>query len=438
MYGYAETPYKENNTIPVIAFHGLDSTEQLKMFMDINENQKAVSPTLRITLEEDLFWNSERADSRMKALRSSIINKLASSIEGPLYNKISIGEDKAELSSAPFYSALTNSGILPKVRGNKFEINTTSSLYNTNNQNHEEEMNRTRNSVVKFLNACFGYIESNYPEIFNGDKAKNLVVSNRGIFAFISLLGSLNIFETNKKNIDVLTSPDYRLNSVSKYIDVLMNKIRNLTKDDEDRLLSKLGQGAEIYWLRYFQFLINSAYPEFIPEGLSDWRERQDSALQDEGRKLGTGIEKFIKANIIDNLKILYKDDWELEIGSIQRECEKRAREEMEKRYKDNLPKEPISWTDMFVINDYKTIIEKYWSKKPEPLQVDFKSFEELFSIDVGHGFNSKAERTKWISFFNSLRNNWAHEGTKEKGLNRGDVDLLNKIQNHFEIIKSS
>ena len=59
-----------------MAFHGLDSTEQLEIFMDINENQKAVSATLRITLEEDLYWNSNKADSRMKALRSSIIQEL--------------------------------------------------------------------------------------------------------------------------------------------------------------------------------------------------------------------------------------------------------------------------------------------------------------------------------------------------------------------------
>ncbi|MFZ4110892.1 MAG: hypothetical protein ACOYKQ_10535, partial [Polymorphobacter sp.] len=55
-------------------------------------------------------------------------------------------------------------------------------------------------------------------------------------------------------------------------------------------------------------------------------------------------------------------------------------------------------------------------------------SFEQHFSIDVGHGFNSKADKIKWISLFNTLRNNLAHEGTKEKGLNRNDVDLLGKI----------
>ena len=35
VYGYAQSDYKESNTIPVVAFHDLDSTEQLEIFMDI-------------------------------------------------------------------------------------------------------------------------------------------------------------------------------------------------------------------------------------------------------------------------------------------------------------------------------------------------------------------------------------------------------------------
>jgi DNA sulfur modification protein DndB len=66
----------ENNTVPVVAFSGLESSEQLEMFMDINQNQKAVSPSLRLDLEEDLYWDSDRADSRLKALRSSICKSL--------------------------------------------------------------------------------------------------------------------------------------------------------------------------------------------------------------------------------------------------------------------------------------------------------------------------------------------------------------------------
>jgi len=209
VYGYADSDYKESNTIPVVAFRDLDSTEQLKLFMDINENQKAVSATLRITLEEDLYWNSERADSRMKALRSSIIQELAGSISGALYNKISIGEDKALLSAKPFAQALTRSGLLPFAKGNTFITESgSSSLYNINNKDLGSEMIRARNSIVKFINLSYQFADEKFQDIF--ERERYFIVSNRGTYAFICLIGSLNVFESDRKNVNVKTSSENR------------------------------------------------------------------------------------------------------------------------------------------------------------------------------------------------------------------------------------
>src|SRR5699024_8406991 len=108
VYGYANSKFVENNTIPVVAFDGLDTIEQLEIFMDINQNQKAVSPSLRIDLEEDLYWDSDRVDSRLKALRSSIIKMLTNSESSPLYNMISVGEDKSKLTFKPFTKAISD------------------------------------------------------------------------------------------------------------------------------------------------------------------------------------------------------------------------------------------------------------------------------------------------------------------------------------------
>lgn len=197
--------------------------------------------------------------------------------------------------------------------------------------------------------------------------------------------------------------------------------------EDAEALTGKLGSGAETKWLRIFQSYVHARFSDYNPPELQDWRERQDKALQTEGRELGTSIERHMKHFIIDQLKALFGENWDIEIGSIQRDCESRAKEQMEKNYKEGLGRQEIPWTDQFYIKDYKTIIEKYWAKKPEG-DPKSETFENHFSIDVGHGFSSKSDRIKWISLFNTLRNNWAHEGTKEKGLNKGDIDLLSKI----------
>jgi DNA sulfur modification protein DndB len=141
-------------------------------------------------------------------------------------------------------------------------------------------------------------------------------------------------------------------------------------------------------------------------------------------------IERFMKKTVLKNLEILFGDNWELEIETIQSACILRANAENKKNYKDGIAKR-VEWTEMFNINDYNKIIEDYWSKKPENTVVDYVTFEKTFSIDIGIGKNKK-DVLKWISYFNSYRNQLAHEGSKEKGINKKEVEFLEKIHNHF------
>ncbi|OYY67353.1 DGQHR domain-containing protein [Sphingomonas sp. 28-63-12] len=426
IYGYANSKYKESNTIPVVAFKNLDPSDQLELFMQINENQKAVSPTLRITLEEDLYWNSTRLDSRMKALRSSVIRALGGDAAGPLYNKISLGEDRALLQAKPFADALLRCKLLPEARGNKFVDGTTAvSLYDAANHDHNEEMIRARAKTVGLINASYDLAEQTLGP--DQDALNTYILSNRGSYAFISLIGDLHAFEAGQNTISLASSAEERIDAISKYLLVLFKALTSLGPEDAEVLTGKLGSGAEATWLRYFQSFINDKFSSYDPPELQDWRERQDKELQTQGRELGTQIERHMKTFIIAQLKALFGDNWDIEIGTIQRDCEMRAKEQIEKDYKDGLGRREIPWTDQFFIKDYKTIIEKYWTKVPDGTPGS-TSFEQHFSIDVGHGFNSKSDKVKWISLFNTLRNNWAHEGTKEKGLNSKDVELLAKI----------
>ena len=104
----------------------------------------------------------------------------------------------------------------------------------------------------------------------------------------------------------------------------------------------------------------------------------------------------------------------------------------MERLYKEKLGRKDISWTDMFFISDYKDIIKKYWNNTPDPEPKDFRRFEEDFAIDAGFGFHSKDDKIRWISVFNSYRNLLAHEGSKDKGLNKMEVSFLFKLYEHF------
>ena len=187
VYGYAGSQYKDTNTIPVVAFDNMESQEQLKIFMDINENQKSVSPSLRLDLAEDINWDSERADSRMLALRSSIIKVLTRDSNSVLYTKISVGEDSAKLTFKPFDTALSKSALLPKAANKTYTQDTDVCLYECNNLDHNKAMNDAKKRISNLLRDSYAYMYDKLDE----DTFKSFFEDNRGTYAFIVLVGSL-------------------------------------------------------------------------------------------------------------------------------------------------------------------------------------------------------------------------------------------------------
>lgn len=94
------------------------------MFMDINENQKAVSKNLRNTLIENLLWDSSDKKEQKQSLISRIAQRLGTDKNSALYGRVLIGENteteirciKIEsiaeiLSSGVFLSKYDNKGI---------------------------------------------------------------------------------------------------------------------------------------------------------------------------------------------------------------------------------------------------------------------------------------------------------------------------------------
>lgn len=427
IYGYANSEYKKSNTIPVVAFYDLASEEQLKIFMDINQNQKAVSPSLRLDLEEDLYWEADKADSRMKALKSSIIKVLANEPSSTLYREISVGEDNANLTFAPFYRALSSYGLVPLARGNKYnDESVLYSMYDTTNLSHSIEMKRAKKEISDFIMKAYDFAASNYSSLMLDEHS--LILSNRGTYAYISILGSLSkhVIQNNiiNKNTDAIT----RFAAIEKYLTVLLDNLNNLDPENKNVFWEKLGAAADVEWLRRFQVIIHERLTDYNPEELVDWRQRQDESIQEEGRKITVEIERKIKDIILMKLHLLFGDNWDLEIGSIKRECINRAEEERERNYKEGLGVSSIEWTDMLTISDYKNIVTKFWSKLPNEANDKFTTFAVDFSIDIGEGFNSKNDKVKWMSYFGKYRNSLAHEGTKSRGLNQNEVEFLDKI----------
>ncbi|MCF0182130.1 MAG: DGQHR domain-containing protein [Muribaculaceae bacterium] len=414
VYGYASSDYKDSNTIPVVAFVNMESREQLEIFMDINENQKAVSPSLRLDLAEDINWDSPNLDSRMLALRSSIIKAISHDANGPLFHKISVGEDKAKLTFPPFDKALNGSGLLPKASKKKFIGDTDVCIYEAFNTDHNEAMSNAKKSMTCLINLVYSHLKRNLDDAVYD----TYIESNRGTFAVIMLLGSLNSYLVRTCGMPQMLDAKERMARLEPLLNILCEYLDNIPDDDSHNLLMIKGQGAESMWLRTFQNAINNAKPDFQPEGLVEWKQTQDKGLQEQGKQIGEEIESLIKNKVLEKLNELFGDEWQNAVGDVRADCIKRMSDAGDGIDKD--------WTLYIQPIDSQKIIEKYWLN-PKDDDSSFVTFEKEFNIMQVQN-KARKDRLKWLADFISMRKAWTTG--KNSRLTQADVNKLKKIFN--------
>ncbi len=411
VYGYSNSHHKNDHTIPVVAFQNMESEEQLKIFMEINENQKSVSKNLRIDLEEDLFWTSSRLDSRMKALRSSTIKMLSGQSGNILFNRVSIGEDQADLSSVFFDKGLSQSGLIPKAKQTKWVGNTDACLYDINETDIDKAMMESRKRIVQYLNACYE-IADNY---MDDATKKTFLFSNRATFPFVTIAGLLNSYLFTCGEINSSTPIKDRVNIVTPYIKALCEGLNDLPEEEITYLTGAQGQGAEKKWLLSYQNIINKAFPDYFPEELHEWKEMRDQDIQNEGEQLKDEIRAFIRTLVFNKLFEIYGNDFEKNVAKLKHDCEGKIYD----AYGDNddFDIEDYNWKDWIEIPDYKAIIDNNYSNDV---------FAETFGIALTDKATSKKDKLNWISLVEQPK------GKKRVALTKSDVNRLWLIHDHL------
>jgi DNA sulfur modification protein DndB len=390
LYGYSNSEYKNKNTIPVVAFINLSRNEQVQLFMQINENQKAVSKDLRNTLNSDLLWNSDNYVDQIKALCSRISINLGEDRNSPLYNKISNGEDKKAITLENIQNALRKSKFLGKV--SKSKIEEIGLIYNG-------DLDFAYTKLNEYLIKGFDYLSINIKDEWQKE-SNGIILSNRGIYGFILLLSDILYYLNETKIIDSQKTPVNKiLSEAITFIDPIVYFIRDLNNDDRDELKNAYGAGGGIKYWRKFQKVVREIYKNFNPEGLDEFIAKQEKQNNDRAFAIIRDIETFFnqdfKLKLEDKFgKMWFKKGVPPQIGDDATVLAAKKNREIE-----NEDDEVEPW-DCINIIAYRSIALKNWQ------EIFARDYTKPTEENISGG---KDEKTKWMFKLEQLRNQNVH-----------------------------
>lgn len=387
LYGYSDSKYAKTNTIPVVAFVDLDRTEQLKIFMDINENQKAVSKTLRVTLNSDMLWDSPNYNERREAMRSMIAQMCGEEPTSTLLGRVVIGEDEKNsvkcITIEAIQQALKRSHFL-SVYGKNNVIVSDGSFDIGENQ-------ATVDLLYSFLEKCFKIIKTNCEvEWLAGEQG--ILTINRGIQAIIRVIDDIVIHLINQKKIMPKSqSIDVIVDEVEFYLEPLISYINSIDDCKRKELKGFLGGGADNKFWRTFQKVIADKYEEFEPDGLKEYIENETNQYNAESREYLVFIEEKVKEIIARSLNLYYGEKWMIKglPKTIYKNAEKLASDRNYELLSNDEDGEIGIW-DCISLGDCRSIVtySHNWSE----------IFESIITRPEDRTLSNKEQKTQWIS----------------------------------------
>jgi DNA sulfur modification protein DndB len=403
LYGYSDSEYASTNTIPVVAFVDLERTEQIKLFMDINENQKAVPKSLRVTLNADMLWDSSDLSEQKQALRSKIAQMLGEESTSPLHSRIVIGESESTpdrcITVEAIQSALKKCNFFDAY-GKKNTLQKSGTFDCGSNQ-------ETCDLFYPFIEKCLLYIREKALNEWNkGDSDNGILTINRGIQAVIRVINDIVNMLVDKGMISPKSQElDDLFGLIEYYLKPLTSYINCITSEQRKDLRGYFGGGADTHFWRAYQKAIADARPDFCPEGLYEYQQNETKVYNDETRTMLNEIESRIKLIISERLNEHYGESWL--IKGLPKNIYTKAKSEADEAVYENVSNDgddvEIPIWNYVTLSDCRQIVinGKNWSLLFEDTFV--RPEEEKIS-------GGKDAKTEWITRLNTITNKLAND----------------------------
>lgn len=391
LYGYSDSKYANKNSIPVVAFENLDKKEQIKLFMEINENQKAVSKNLRNTLNADMQWDSDNPSERREAIKLKIAQKLGEDKLSPLYDRIIIGEDKStgiKCITIESIKLAINDGHLLAKYNKKGNLEHTGLLDFENNE-------ATFKYIYDYIRLCLMYIKDNVPNEWEKDSSNNGIITiNNGIGGIVRTLNSIVKHLIDKENlgIPVKVSVKELFEKSKYYLDSIVRFYEKIDDEKRETIKKYYGGNAPKYSWRSLEQAIHDEHDDFSPIGLKEyWDKYSKENNADAIEKIGE-IEKAVKQIIEDKLTDKFGSKFYKEIPiQIYNEANSKISSHM---YNTD---EEMNFWDALSLKDFASIITygRNWSEL----------FEDDFTIPSQAKLRGgKEAKTEWLNTIGKLQ----------------------------------
>lgn len=390
LYGYSDSPYAQSNSIPVVAFENLAQDEQVKLFMEINENQKSVSKNLRNTLNADMLWVSPKEAERRDALRLRIAQELGEKTSSPLYGKIIIGEEPGSLEKCITIEciriAINVGNFLSKF--DKKNSLTQNGIFDLGNND------ATLAQLYSYLELCLLHIKNNAAEEWDkGSADGGILTINNGIGGLIRVINDIANFLVDRGSIHPLNDkPEAMAEATKYYLDPICRFIDNITEEQRSDIRTTYGGNGPMHCARYFQKAIHQERPEFLPDGLEKYWEDHGKEFNQETVTMLADIEKAVKAIIREKLEDAYPNKW---INEIPKSIfTKASKDALAQQYETGEPCELWDFVTMLNCRDI-VLYGKNWSDH----------FSELFTLgSEKKKTGGKTSKTEWMNLIDKLQ----------------------------------
>jgi len=303
LYGYADNPRKSDATVPVLAFQFLNVRDQARLFVEINKEQKAVSPNLLWDLFPDIYHDAKEDElQRLRAI-SLVVRKLNSDSDSPLRDHISIpsvtskGRGITSLTMATVCEALKESKLLDAKEG---------LLYN-------EDYDSTVDFAVQRIKAYFDVISESFPQDW-GKGNRGLLRTNIGIRILIAVFRQVILYFRNlgqeqifrKKNLS-----EFRLRT-DEVLNPMLTKLKSMPEEERSAIRRQTAKGLVLDNTRRMVWQIKEQFDElFGRESLSNWAPSIPAEVTDADIKaLLQDTETALRTFIALKLKELYGEPW--------------------------------------------------------------------------------------------------------------------------------